>query len=478
MGQMRTQRRGATVLLTFGACVIAIVGSIAQRGAVPSARPGRQAGGATLLPNGWRIAPAGKHVQIGDLPLNMAPSPDGRFLVITNNGLTRPTLTVFDTKTEQVIGRVNVDNAWLGLAWSPDGSHLYSAGAAENTVYDFAWTNGSLKEAGRISIGPPERRTGGELLNAGFIGGLAISPNGQTLYAVQVFGAAVSAIDVQTRKEIKKVSLAAEPYTALISSDARTLFVSLWGGGKVLMFAADTLDAARRDRRRRPHPNAMLAFERWQPPVRRLRQHQRGVGGRPRVATAKEQISVALYPNAPVGTTPNSLALSPDGTTLLVANADNNTVAIVDVKTAGCEPGGRWVPVGWYPTSVMFSRDGSRFFVLNGKGLTSEPNPRGPQPGGVRMEGRYTANMLQGALSIVPMPDAPALRRMTRRVLELTPYKDVTRLAPAGAPIASPDSRAASAAPRRSSTCSTSSARTAPTIRCSATSRAETAIRR
>src|SRR5690242_19526494 len=100
MGEMRTARRGATDLLTFGACVIAIVGSIAQRGAVPSARPGRLPGGATLLPNGWRIAPTGKHVQIGDLPLNMVPSPDGRFVVITNNGFTRPTLTVFDTKTE------------------------------------------------------------------------------------------------------------------------------------------------------------------------------------------------------------------------------------------------------------------------------------------------------------------------------------------------------------------------------------------
>ena len=114
---------------------------------MPAAWPGRQPGGATLLPNGWRIAPAGKHVQVGDLPLNMAPSPDGRFLVITNNGWTRPTLTVFDTKTEQVIGRTSVDNAWLGLAWAPDGSRLYSAGAAENTIYEFAWANGALKEA-------------------------------------------------------------------------------------------------------------------------------------------------------------------------------------------------------------------------------------------------------------------------------------------------------------------------------------------
>ena len=167
----RTSRRSLTILLTFGACISAIVGSLAQRGAIPSPRPGRQTNGATLLPNGWRIAPAGRHIQVGDLPLNMAASPDGRFLVITNNGWMRPTLTVFDTKTEQVIGRVSVDNAWLGLAWSPDGAHLYSAGAAENTVYDFTWTNGSLKEAGRISLGSPERRSGGEYLNAGFIGG-------------------------------------------------------------------------------------------------------------------------------------------------------------------------------------------------------------------------------------------------------------------------------------------------------------------
>ncbi len=433
----KPSRRGVIVLLTFGVCVMAIVGSIAQRGAVPSPRPGRQANGATLLPNGWRIAPAGRHIQVGDLPLNMATSADGRFLVITNNGWTRPTLTVFDTKNEQVTGRVTVDNAWLGLAWSPDGTHLYSAGAAENTIYDFMWTNGSLKEAGRISIGPPERRTGGEFLNAGFIGGLAIAPNGQTLYAVQVFGQAVSAIDLQSGKETKKVSLAAEPYTALMSPDGRTVFVSLWGGGKVLMFAADTLQSLG-EIAVGPHPNAMLLSK---------------DGGRLFVAcantnavwvvdlaskTAKEQISVALYPNAPVGTTPNSLSLSPDGAKMLVANADNNTVAVVDVTTAGASKVLGWVPVGWYPTTVSFSRDGSRFFVLNGKGLTSEPNPRGPQPGGVQLPGQYTGNMLPGALSVVAMPDATALEAFTRRVLELTPYKDATRLAPAGAPIDSP----------------------------------------
>ena len=49
----------------------------------------------------------------------------------------------------------------------------------------------------------------------------------------------------------------------------------------------------------------------------------------------KEQISVALFPNAPPGATPNGLGLSPDGRTLLVANADNNAVAVVNVTRPG-----------------------------------------------------------------------------------------------------------------------------------------------
>jgi hypothetical protein len=46
--------------------------------------------------------------------------------------------------------------------------------------------------------------------------------------------------------------------------------------------------------------------------------------------------------------------------------------------------------------------------------------------------------MLQGAISIIQTPDVTALSALTRRVLDLTPYKDTTRLAPDDAPVASP----------------------------------------
>ena len=62
-------------------------------------------------------------------------------------------------------------------------------------------------------------------------------------------------------------------------------------------------------------------------------------------------------PKAPPGSTPNALALSPDGRTLLVANADNNTVAVVDVDAPGREPMSLgFIPTGWYPTGVALRR--------------------------------------------------------------------------------------------------------------------------
>lgn len=66
---------------------------------VAAERPGVVEKGVTLLPNGWRIAPAGKHVMVGDLPLAMLVSPDGRWAIVTNNGYNKPTLTVVELDT-------------------------------------------------------------------------------------------------------------------------------------------------------------------------------------------------------------------------------------------------------------------------------------------------------------------------------------------------------------------------------------------
>jgi DNA-binding beta-propeller fold protein YncE len=431
--------RRYAVLATFGAIVfVAAVSPLAERGPTAPVWPGYRGDGVTLLPNGWNIAPEGRHITVGGLPMNLVPSPDGRFVAISTSGWSKPALSIFDTKNLQVVNRIEVDHTWLGLVWHPDGKRLFASGASENVIYEFSFQAGRLTAAGTISLGPAEVHPGGDvILNAGYVTGITISSDGRVLYATQLYGQKVRAVNLQTRQITATAELDAEPYTCVLSQDQNTLFVSVWGGAKVVVLDAWTL-ARKGEVAVGEHPNAMVLSR---------------DGARLFVACANtnavwavdvadgkpgEQISVALGTQAPVGSTPNGIALSPDGRTLVVANADNNTVTVADVSKPGATLVQGWIPVGWYPTNVLFDRDGSRLFVLDGKGLTGLANPRGPQPGGARLEAQYSGAMFQGSVSVIPMPTAAALERMTGRVRLLTPYSDAHRLAPVNPPAASP----------------------------------------
>jgi YVTN family beta-propeller protein len=433
-------RRQTVVFLLIGfplALISTALVGVAQWAAPAPRRPGVLGGGVTLLPNGWQIAPAGRHSQIGDLPLNMVWAPDGRYLIVTNNGWSRPSLTIFDTANFYIKSALAVEHAWLGLAWHPDGKRLFASGAALNVVNQFNWEASALKASGRFVLAEPALHPTFETLkDSGFIGGIAVTPDGSRLFAVHVLGTAVSMVDVTSGKLLKTITLAAEPYSALVSADGKTLFVSLWGGSKVLMFDPATLEATG-GVDVGEHPNAML---------------QSSDGRRLFVACANtnavwtidlasnravEQIGVALYPQAPPGTTPNALALSPDGKTLLVANADNNTVAVVDVTTESSRVRG-FIPTGWYPTGVTYAPDGKRIYVLSGKGLSPTANPRGPAPGNRGADGQYIAAMLQGTLSEIATPSDEQLAAMTKKVYEISAYADAKKLTPADAPIDSP----------------------------------------
>ena len=92
----------------------------------------------------------------------------------------------------------------------------------------------------------------------------------------------------------------------------------------------------------------------------------------------------------PFGTGSNAVALSPDGRTLYVANGTGNCVAVVALGVAGRRPDRRgradvraassgMIPTGWYPGAVRLSADGKRLFVANVKGHGSL-QPRKVEP--------------------------------------------------------------------------------------------------
>ena len=159
-----------------------------------------------------------------------------------------------------------------------------------------------------------------------------------------------------------------------------------------------------------------------------------------------ETLRTAISPNAPTGSTTNSVALSANGKTLYIANADNNYLAVFDVSHPGSSHSTGFIPVGWYPTCVRIH--GNQLLVANGKGMSSRPNVHGPhtapspynatykKSGNIakadEVPVEYIGDMFKGTLSFIPLPTDAQLNKYTKQVYENTPYSKQREEAPSG----------------------------------------------
>ncbi len=114
------------------------------------------------------------------------------------------------------------------------------------------------------------------------------------------------------------------------------------------------------------------------------------------------------------GASPNSLALSPDGESLYVTLGGENAIAVIDLQTRRVV--GR-IPTAWYPNSVSVSRDGRKLYVVNAKSMPG-PNPAGnggtgPNP---TFRNEYILELQKSSLSVIPVPDRRSLRILSRLV--------------------------------------------------------------
>ncbi len=155
---------------------------------------GRQADGSFLLSTGWRIKPAGEQVPLDTLPMSSALSKDGKYLLVLNAGYRPPSISVVTTDAQpHVVSTAPVADAWLGLAFSPDGSHVYAGGGSKATVFEFTFANGELKPARELVVVPQNERK-----EADFIGDVAVSPDGTRLYAADLYHDSIIVINLQS----------------------------------------------------------------------------------------------------------------------------------------------------------------------------------------------------------------------------------------------------------------------------------------
>lgn len=385
------------------------------------------------LPNGWFLSPAGSSIPLSsDLPLNMAIAPDGVHAAVTNNGNGRPTIDLINLKEQKLVATIKVKDAWLGLAFSKH--YLYASGGNDDIIIRYQFTGKSLINKDTLVLGRPWPKD--KISPAG----ITIDERHERLYVVTKENNSLYVCDTKTMKVLNKVALSAEAYTCILNPGKRELYISAWGGHKVWIY--DTQNNLLKDSvNTGDHPTdlAVDAKGKWlyvanantnSVSVINLTSHE-----------VVETLHAALSPDAPIGSTTNSVALSADGKTLYIANADNNYLAEFDVANPGSSYSLGFIPVGWYPTCVRTW--GNQILVTNGKGMSSMSNPytvdRKPSPNDAKYKKsnssvpmKYIGSMFKGTLSIIPAPKLEMLSKYTKQVYENTPYSKERELAPSG----------------------------------------------
>ncbi|HXD88864.1 MAG TPA: alkaline phosphatase family protein [Urbifossiella sp.] len=448
----------AVAVLLLGAIVV-----LAQPPRPERVLPGLNQSGFVQLPNQWKLKPAGKHLDLGDFPVNIAIHPTGQFAAVLHAGYREHEVIIVDlnkAKTK-IVSRVTIDQAFYGLAWAPDGKQLYASGGEFEVVHVFEFDKGYLKKTRSLDVSRAEEPK----LPRVVVGGITVDAAGRELFVASPWGDCIVRVpldnpdnrvlipttaavpkkkegpkgeppsppdgrkDLDAKPPAKKAvpaskDLGAFPYVCLLEPGGKRAFVSLWNRAAVAVIDLEK-NAIAATWATAEHPTEMVLSPKGDALYVACANSTKVSVIDPATGTGLQTIVCSLYPQAPSGNTPNSLALTPDGQMLFVANADANNLAVfnaTDRKSA--KPLG-FIPSGWYPTSVRFNKLDSRLYFANGKGMVSKPNASGPNPAmpSSRNLGEYIGGLFHGTLGILDLPTPTTMAACTKTAYACSPLQ-------------------------------------------------------
>jgi YVTN family beta-propeller protein len=411
----------------------------------PAARPSRvlpgmDDSGTIRLPNQWSLRPAGRQIEIGDFPVNMALHPGGKWLAVLHAGFGTHEVVIVElgaagksAPSQRVNSRVTLKQTFCGLCFSPDGNRLYASGGEFDVVHEFCFEDGYLTKPRAVPVG---NGPAGKFIPAG----LAVDRTGKWLYAAGAWGHGVCLVPLDAPERRVTVDLGKDsyPYACLPDLEGKRLYVSLWAKATVAVVNLDEQRMSNFYATER-HPTEMLLSPDGKTLYVACSNSTKvsvidAVSGR-----GLQTISCALYPGAPTGNTPCSMALTPDGQMLFVVNADANNVAVFNVTDrTQARPLG-FIPVGMYPTAVRYNAANKQLYVTDGRGISPRANPHGPNPLRKRPRAEeYIAGLYRGTLTSVALPDEKRMLDYSRSAYLCSPLRPdlaVTGTRPAGNPI-------------------------------------------
>lgn len=239
-----------------------------------------------------------------------------------------------------VTGTIRVGAEPEGVAVSPDGRTVYVANQNSRIL--------SVVDARTRKVSEVRLRNTPRFVTVSRDGDLVYV----SMYEKDMTGSGMAVVSAATRKIVRYVATGAQPYTLAAAPDGR-VWVPIHSEGRVEVFERDgTKPDAEVKVPANPHAVAFSA------------QLQRAftANHESNAMSIIDMHTDRLLASVPVSKSPHSVTVAPDGRTVLVAGYDADTADLIDAVTMR-----RIGPlrVGDMPQSVAFAADGRHAYVVN-----------------------------------------------------------------------------------------------------------------
>ncbi len=399
--------------------------------------------GATLdLPTSKRLSSVpGSPQRLNSLPMSMAVSPDGRYVVTVNAGYATfdsgymQSLAVLDTasgaltdfpESKTGTGRGAKQTLYSGLQFSGDGKRLYasiasltdpiadsSKGNTGSGVLVYALSEGKLTRERILPIAPQQLGAGrqthlpqGDVSSTGvpYPADLLLVPTARAnapehLLIADNLSDDVLLMDGATGKILHRFDLAENdavpstyPIALAATKDGKRAFVALWNASEIVELNLETNTVGRKLSLLKPHspvaPGTHPCAFALSPDGKVLYVALSNRDAIAAVDISSHRLAVKGFFDARLpgqtyfGAEPEALAISSDGSRLYVGDAATDAIAVLDTQklTASAARKGFVEPIGFIPTEWMPMSMASGCGLSAGKLFLATAKGRGTGP--------------------------------------------------------------------------------------------------
>ncbi len=343
---------------------------------------GPLAGGGHVVATKQLIRPAGESLEFSGRPVDLLLSPDKKSLYVkTNDSLIVVDARNWSIRQKLALGKGR-ESSYHGLAMKRDGSVLYVTGSRTVVMEATVAADGEVSLGRDFDIPASDKGKSTPC-------GITLSPDEKRAYVCLSRNNTLGILDLASGKLVKEIAVGVAPYGVVIVAVGSQAWVSNWGGRRTRdgdRTAMSSGTPALVDERGvvcsgtvslvdLKHGKEVAQVETGLHPCDMALDASKNLlyvanANSDTVSVIDTRVrkvvrSIAVRPDEslPFGSAPNGLALSDDGRALYVANGGNNAVAVIDSQVRG------FIPTGWYPGAV--ATDGKYLYIANVKGYGS-----------------------------------------------------------------------------------------------------------